>query len=191
MTLAVNVIAKVSLQFLFEGEFDVKKLQIVVALVIGVLSGAANALPIFVGSWAVDQGPSWMDLPDDYTGQEAAALLFGGSPGNYVISTVDDNPLHIDYLSWVSTWGAPGFSKSDHNYKIDTDGKYQLDGNTSAYVSNAGFFGDVVSLDGIVGDVVQRGPVNFAFRVPEPASSALMLAGCAVYRLRSRRRACA
>jgi len=59
----------------------------------------------FVGSWEVDQGPSWTTVPEAYSGVEAAALLFGGAPSNYVISTADDLSADINDLAWVSTWG--------------------------------------------------------------------------------------
>ncbi len=59
----------------------------------------------FVGSWEVDQGPSWSTVPTAYSGLTAAALLFGGSPSDYVISTIDNDPANIDGLAWVSTWG--------------------------------------------------------------------------------------
>ena len=36
---------------------------------------ASAAAPVFVGSWTVDQGPSWDGDPTAYTGQAAAALL--------------------------------------------------------------------------------------------------------------------
>ncbi len=58
----------------------------------------------FVGSWEVDQGPYWNTSPPPiaYSGVDAAALLFGGSPSDYVISTVDNNPANINRLAWVS-----------------------------------------------------------------------------------------
>ena len=59
----------------------------------------------YVGQWQVDQGPSWNTVPIAYSGVLAAALLFGGTAADYVISTVDSNPANINGLAWVSTWG--------------------------------------------------------------------------------------
>ncbi|MGH7022537.1 MAG: PEP-CTERM sorting domain-containing protein [Caulobacteraceae bacterium] len=59
----------------------------------------------FVGSWEVDQGPSWTTIPEAYSGVDAAALLFGGTPSDYVISTADNLTADINDLAWVSTYG--------------------------------------------------------------------------------------
>ena len=59
----------------------------------------------YVGSWQVDQGDLWSGSSIAYTGQEAAALIFGGSASDYAISTVDNLIANIDHLTWVSTWG--------------------------------------------------------------------------------------
>src|SRR6266849_9164625 len=59
----------------------------------------------YVGSWEVDQGPNWSTNPIAYTGQQAAALLFGGTASSYVISSVDSNPNDINFENWVSTYG--------------------------------------------------------------------------------------
>ena len=68
--------------------------------VMGFSANPAQALPTYVGSWQVSDGPTWFGSPPNgplaYTGQEAAALLFGGSASDYRISTVDSNPLNID-----------------------------------------------------------------------------------------------
>ena len=59
----------------------------------------------YVGSWQVDNGPSWTTSPTIYSGLTAAALLFGGSASDYFISTVDNNSSNINHLTWVSTYG--------------------------------------------------------------------------------------
>ena len=41
------------------------------------------------------------------SGQEAAALLFGGVASDYVISTVDTNSLNINFMAHVDGWGKP------------------------------------------------------------------------------------
>jgi len=137
------------------------------------LAVAAPALagPIFVGSWTVDQGPWWNSSSVAYSGQDAAALLFGGSASDYAISTVDDQVADIDHLTWVSTWGGacggafPCGTMVAENFAQSTGGLYLTPGDTSAYVTDWA-----------------QGPQyrNYAFRIsaaPEPASWAMMLGG--------------
>lgn len=140
-------------------------------------SSQANAAPIYVGSWQVDQGPTWYGTPPNgplaYTGQEAAALLFGGNAADYVISTIDSNPLNIDYNSWYSIigYGAAAFAQ---NYSDKYLGLYY--GPTSGYP-----FGDSTApASSYVWDNAQGAEfTNYAFladgtnRVPEPATLAL------------------
>jgi len=80
-----------------------------VGATLGLAANPAQALPIFVGSWNVSDGPSWFGSPPNgplaYTGQEAAALLFGGSPSDYRISTVDSNPLNINDSAYYDVIG--------------------------------------------------------------------------------------
>ena len=136
--------------------------------------GAANAtVYVYVGSWEVDQGPSWTVVPPAYTGQQAAALLFGGSPANYVVSSVDSNPVDINFQNWVSTWGGacgdnfPCGTLSADNFVVSTAGFYQNPGDTSSYVQ-----------DWEVGSQY----TNYAFSaVPEPATWAMMLVGFAMF----------
>jgi hypothetical protein len=47
----------------------------------------ASATPIFAGQWNLYSDPYWIPTKV-LTGQEAAALLFGGSASDYLISTV-------------------------------------------------------------------------------------------------------
>ena len=121
----------------------------------------------------MDQGPYWAFLSlSAYTGQSAAALLFGGSASNYDISTVDSNPADINYMSWISTWGGacggsfPCGTLAPQNYVVSTGGLYRTLGYTSAYVQ-----------DWAIGSQY----TNYAFRVgspvPEPTEGALLLSG--------------
>jgi hypothetical protein len=94
----------------------------------------------YVGSWTVDQGPAWSTVPPAYSGQEAAALLFGGSPSDYAISTVSADPADVNFDAWVSTWGGacggpfPCGTIFAQNYVVSTGGLYVSPGDTSAYV---------------------------------------------------------
>jgi len=72
----------------------------------------ANAALVYVGSWDVSSGPSWSGSPPNgplaYTGQEAAALLFGGNASDYQISTIDNLVANINNKAWYDTIGYGG-----------------------------------------------------------------------------------
>jgi hypothetical protein len=145
------------------------------------LAGQASAAT-FVGSWTVDQGPYWGDVPTAYTGQEAAAFLFGGVASDYLISTIDNLEANIDNLAWVSTWGGacdfafPCGTKVAENFEISTGGLYANPGDTSAYV-----------WDWAQGSQY----TNYAFHVaavPEPGTWAMMLVGFGAVGMAMRRR---
>ena len=140
------------------------------------------------GSWVVGEGPLWSTNPQVYTGQEAAALLFGGSPDQYGISTVGVLPVDINRMAWADN----AFTASQVDQVADTfsfsacnDNGYDCgDGATSTYV-----------LDHTCTNREDPGPIdapcregtqftNYAFfdssvttAVPEPAS--LLLVGTA------------
>jgi hypothetical protein len=157
-----------------------------------VLFALAGAVPAhadtytYVGNWEVDQGPSWTVVPPAYTGQEAAALLFGGSASNYVISTVNNIAADINFSNWVSVWGsgsnlagctdAPSGCVVADNFAISTGGLYANPGDTSAYVD-----------DWALGDQF----TNYAFQVtgtPLPAALPLFAGGLGLIGLVGRRR---
>lgn len=147
------------------------------------MATSASAALVYVGSWEVDQGPSWTTVPPAYSGQEAAAFLFGGTASDYVISTVDSNPADIDGLTWVSTWGGacggsfPCGTQVADSFVQSTLGLYATPGDTSAYVN-----------DWAVGAQY----TNYAFftgGVPEPGVWALMLVGVGLSGAALRRRA--
>lgn len=166
------------------------------------LGASASAAPIYtyVGSWYVDDGPHWaaQDNGGNFTtpvlsGIEAAALIFGGTPSQYVVSTVSDQVADINFSAWMDGWadnftyglsGTP--APQALHIDIDNDGLYATPFATgaaySAYVSDHGLH-------------LQ----NFAFRVsnvgdptPEPATFALLAIGAggvAVSRFRRRKTA--
>lgn len=142
-------------------------------------AGAANATLVFVGSWQVDDGPDWRTRPLAYTGQEAAALLFGGQASDYQISTVDNKVADIDHMAWYSIlfFNGPidGGAKLAQNYSVKGPGGTYTD-NGAPLVQNEAASAYVMDNAG--------GPefTNFAFRevaaaIPEPAAWALILTG--------------
>jgi len=86
----------------------------------------------YVGSWEVDQGPAWPNQPTAYSGQQAAALLFGGSASDYVISIAPDS---ITYTNWVSVIYLGTGTVAD-DFVQSTNGLYLTSGDTSAYVQD-------------------------------------------------------
>lgn len=139
---------------------------------------AQAATFIYVGFWSVGDGPSWTTNPKVYTGQEAAALLFGGTAADYAISTVDDNDANINFRSHVDGWGETSFlfgaNSAAQDFSLDTGG--------GGYNSNPGTgsaYSAYVRDHSSPGDASTR---NYAFRVdmgavPEPATWAMMILG--------------
>ena len=166
----------------------------------GVLAGAVMAFGLsffnattadaatytFVGSWQVDQGPSWTVVPTAYSGQDAAALLFGGNAADYAISTVDNVAANIDFQAWVSVWFSSSFGycgganpcgiKVAENFVASSSGLYANPGDTSAYVT-----------DWATGSEY----TNYAFTVsavPLPAALPLFASGIVAFGAYARRR---
>lgn len=90
----------------------------------------------YVGSWQVNDGPNWGTSPQCYTGQEAAALLFGGNASDYAISTVSDQVADIDFQAYVDIHSGVSTIVA-HDYSVDTGGAgYETVGDTSAYITD-------------------------------------------------------
>ncbi len=158
-----------------------------VALVMGVAFACATANAAtytYIGSWEVDQGPSWTTGPLAYTGQEAAALLFGGTASEYVISTNGDNPATINFDAWYSVFSVSGGSILAQNYvylNTDTSGNnfccgLYYNGNPSYSFGNADSPASAYVTDNAIGSSY----TNYAFEVtstPLPAALPLFATG--------------
>jgi hypothetical protein len=149
-------------------------------------SAFASAAPIFVGSWNLYSGPSYLDvLPPLYTGQQAAAFLFGGSAGDYLISTAGSDADAIDFLAWYDQYGL-GQARFAQDYLKDSGiaGIYDATADASAMVR-----------DHYYEEAGAYPYVNYAFRldagseVPEPMSVGLLGAGLLGMGLLRRKRA--
>jgi hypothetical protein len=162
------------------------------AVALGSAAPASAAL-VYVGSWEVDQGPAWYSAPPNgplaYTGQQAAALLFGGSASEYVISTNGSSVADINDEAWYSVIGydgnqGNGGSLFPDNYSSTYLGLYY--GPTDGYP-----YGDPSApASAYVSDNAQ-GPTftNYAFiNVPEPATWALLILGVGMVGFAARRR---
>jgi hypothetical protein len=151
-------------------------------------TGAHAVTYVFAGQWYVGEGPVWTDNPPVLNALETAALLFGGSPTDYAISTIDADPANINFLSFVDGWG--DLASLDTPVAQD----FSLDLGAPGYNDPQGF-GTAYSawvLDHSCDNrysnpaepclTNQRG-LNFAFRVvdgpviPEPATWAMLVAG--------------
>jgi hypothetical protein len=175
-----------------------RRISAAAACAVGLLiADSASAVPVYVGSWQVDNGPSWATLPSAYSGQQAAALLFGGNPSDYAISTIDDNPANIDFMAWVSTWGGgklglcagafPCGTKVAEDFDVSTAGVYRNPGDISAYVNDWAIgpqYTNYVFVDNAPGVTALNGVAE----IPEPATLVLFGTGLAAAGLLRRRR---
>ncbi|WP_253190612.1 autotransporter-associated beta strand repeat-containing protein [Sphingomonas sp. LM7] len=98
---------------------------------------------VYIGSWTVSDGPAWATNPPTYTGQEAAALLFGGNASDYRLSTAGSSIAAIDDLAWYNVYGATyqgqpaPYVQLAANARTDTGTPgYNNQGDTSAYVQD-------------------------------------------------------
>lgn len=147
------------------------------SLTLGATSSAFAAAYTYVGSWVLGQGPAYWTNPQVYSGQEAAALLFGGSASQYVISTAGTDPGLINFSAWLDGWGDPvtyaaSGNPAAQNYSLDTGG--------SGYNSNPGYRTSYSAYIYDHFDGSNPTYTNYAFLVtgvPEPSTWAMMILG--------------
>jgi len=138
-------------------------------------AGAASAALVFVGSWRLTDGPSGGS--QSLSGQEAAALIFGGVATDYTISTAGAGVGDIDGQSWYLIFDIPGSALVDSQSAND-------------------FFGLGISAYAFDPDLSLTADryTNFAFKesvgatAPEPATWALMIGGFGLAGMAIRRR---
>lgn len=141
-------------------------------------TSAHAASYVYVGSWNLGDGPYWGTNPQVYSGQEAAAFLFGGQASDYAISTVSSDVADINFSTWLDGWG-DGFTYADSGTPASQS--YSLDTGGGGYNSNPGSYS---AYSAYIGDHFGPGSgyTNYAFRVvggavPESATWAMLMIG--------------
>jgi hypothetical protein len=99
----------------------IKTIIAVLAILTVCIFGAVQASAYtYVGSYAVYDGPNWVDNPPVYSAVEAAALIFGGVPSDYAISINSSrDPMTITFTGWYDGWGDHDGRIFPQNYKLD------------------------------------------------------------------------
>lgn len=153
-----------------------KKIVIFVLALISFANVAFATTYTYVGSWHVSDGPNWTTNPAVYSGQEAAAYLFGGSASEYAISTISSNPSDINFSAFLDGW-------ADAQYLYNPQPQdWKLDMGLPGYNDPSGI---ATAYSAFVQDhsYGENPFINFAFRVdnaapvPEPGTFAMLAAG--------------
>lgn len=162
---------------------------------IAAVPASAAVTYTYVGSWHVGDGADWPTSPAVLTGQQAAAIIFGGTAVDYAISTKGIDPNNIDFMSFADGYGSGGTNLTtpvSQSFSSDVDGKgYNTFGDISAYVHDNSCFNRYGNL-GAKCAASEPGS-NYAFRavnaaVPEPATWAMMILGMGAVGYAMRRR---
>jgi hypothetical protein len=150
--------------FLAEGGDSMNRKAIGLGFVC-LLATGANA-QTFIGSFEVDDGPNWSTNPPVYSGLDAAALLFGGSPSDYRVSTNPSmDPNTITDTAWYTTIGVGGGQEYAAAFSQDIGGdgyggpNWQVGDDVSAYCDDNAIGSDFT---------------NYVWRIPAPGTAALL-----------------
>lgn len=151
------------------------------------LSSKADTI-VFVGSWNINDGASWLSNPLAYSGVGAAQFLFGA--GDYEISTVDNQVAHIDNQAYYNIFGV-GNGIFAQDYFRGTEG-------VTHYWDVAVFDPDTDTVSAYVSDLsgspyANGATINYAFRVthdtvPDSGATIALLGGAFVGLAALRRR---
>lgn len=165
--------------------------------IIGAVVGLASALSsaqTFVGSFTTNgsvitfadgtttsrNAAHWTSNPQVFSGLDAAALIFGGTASQYLVSTERE---FIDNLAWYDGWGDHAGLKQASSYKLDSTGLGYNGCNVNFTSCTKSAYSAYIS-DGFSG----TNYVYLAAAVPEPETYALLLAGLGVVGAAMRRR---
>ncbi len=79
-----------------------RKIRIALAGAVFLFTGSAFALPIFIGSFNVFDGPFWTLAPQPLSARQVAAMLYGGVYSDYAISiSASRDPDSITHTAWL------------------------------------------------------------------------------------------
>jgi hypothetical protein len=96
--------------------------KLLAAAALATVAISAQAAPVYVGSFQVDQGDGWWNNPQVRSASEAAALIFGGVAADYDISTVGSDVAQINNMGWYSIWGIAGGTLFAEDYSFSSCG---------------------------------------------------------------------
>ncbi|TMM46468.1 PEP-CTERM sorting domain-containing protein [Colwellia ponticola] len=157
---------------------NIKVLKAALAGLVLSISGFANAGLIFVDSWHVGDGAKWGDQTQiAYSGQEAAAFLFGGNAEDYVISTISNVVDDINFKAWMDEYG---LGMTSIPYAQDfKNGDFYISGVKSALILDNSCSDRYSNMNASCVDQY----VNYAFiddgintvAVPEPTTAAILV----------------
>lgn len=161
------------------------KFKNIIALIAGLVIFQAQAAYVYVGNWEVNSGPGWGTQPLSYTGQAAAALLFGGNAEDYAISTLGTDAGLINDSAWYSVLGVSGSNNGGFLFADDYVSSASSQAAGYYYSGNGDYpFSATDAASAFVADNAASGNINYAFRfvadtseVPEPGTIVLLGAG--------------
>jgi opacity protein-like surface antigen len=155
------------------------KLKLLAAAILAATAQAASAAYLYVGSYAVLDGPEWPSNPAVYSARQAAAVVFGGSFWQYAISTNADttDASTITFTGWYDGWGEHDGMEFHQDYRLDLGAPgYNDPGGEgtarSAYVRD-GLFDTDTFRNHVWLDTTAQPPV------PEPSTYAFAVLGVA------------